>query len=145
MVAADGAFVQRFHAAASTSSRPDDDADSQVCQNGLLAPDELHHISGGVQRPVQAVDLSSKATPASMQTDLHTFPPERSDHALGIAEPRSSPLPATLDQLVQIVADRFRDDKDEPLTLRELLRTGDLKGQPVTFCKLGHSSISGEN
>jgi hypothetical protein len=144
MVVEDGAFVQGTNAAVSTSSRQFDDADSQVSQKMLSTPDGLQNVIGGSQKPVQANVLLSKSSPANTPAGLQSFPLERSDHALGMAERGPSPQCLNVDELIVRVADKFRDDKDEPLTLREVLRTGDLQGQPVSSCQLGHHSTSGE-
>eukprot|EP00884_Botryococcus_braunii_P009424 jgi/Botrbrau1/18483/Bobra.0072s0063.1 len=143
MVAEDGAFVRGTNAAVSTSSRQFDDADSQVSQKMLSSPDGLQNVIGGSQKPIQANALLSTSLPANAQAGLQSFPLERSDDALGMAERGPSPQCLNIDELIVRVADKFRDDKDEPLTLREVLRTGDLQGQAVSSCQLGHVSTRG--
>jgi hypothetical protein len=132
-----------FRPAVSTSLRPQDDADSQICET-VPSLHTQQNDSGGAEALVH--DLSSEVAPDGPHSEPHrsTLANTQCAPCSAHGEPSLRSLQTKVDQLVDAVADKFRDDKDEPLTLREVLRTGDLNGQLVEFHKAGHLSNPGE-
>lgn len=89
------------------------------------------------RKPSQAVRVVTQNGPENSMSDHPDIAPSNAE-----AEPDASLLEARV-SLVTVIADLFRDDKDEAVTLRELLRTGELEGQPVKMLDGSYLPIKG--
>lgn len=135
--------------AASTSSWHQGDARSQQHR-------EIPSANATAQRFLNREDHTARARKYSQIVRPTVTQNEPQDGMLdhpGIVPSNAEAEPADADaslletraNLVTAIADLFRDDKDEAVTLRELLRTGELEGQPVKMLDGSYLPIKGTN